>query len=236
MEGRPKGRPAPGVQTEVTYFFAPFTLPPMRLRFLLLAMSGVVVASSACSTDATSPLPLTAPESAGFSRGPSTPVKDSVEDKDYSFRVDPRRDNLLKFGDHSLWLPAHSVCDPATSTYGIGTWNDPCSPLTTSIVITARVRSTSGGLPRVDFAPALRFNPEKAAYLTFSVKGKLAKEAAEMRILFCPTNSTKDCVDEALTDPSLETVLDRPGKMVYRRIKHFSGYLVAERSFSSELY
>jgi len=43
-------------------------------------------------------------------------------------------------------------------------------------------------------------------------------------------------VDEALTDPSLETVLDRPDKLVYRRIKHFSGYLVAERSLSGELY
>jgi len=208
----------------------------MRLRYLVLAMSGVVVASSACSTDATSPLPLAAPESAGFSKGMSKPAQDSVEDKDYTFRIDPRRDNLLKFGDHSLWLPAHSVCDPASSTYGIGTWNDPCSPLTTSITVTARVRSTSGGLPRVDFQPAIRFNPMTAAFLTLTVKGKKAKQAAEMQILYCPTNSAKDCVDEALTDPSLQTVLDRPDKMVYRRIKHFSGYLVAERGFSSELY
>lgn len=208
----------------------------MRLRYLVLAMSGVVVASSACSTDATSPLPLAAPESAGFSKGAAKPAQDSVEDKDYTFRIDPRRDNLLRFGNHSLWLPARSVCDPASSTYGIGTWNDPCSPLTTAITITAKVRAASGGLPRVDFQPAIRFNPMTAAYLTFTVKGKQAKQAAEMQILYCPTSSAKDCVDEALTDPSLQTVLDRPDKMVYRRIKHFSGYLVAERSFSSELY
>ena len=207
----------------------------MRLRYLLLAMSGVVVASSACSTDATSPLPLAAPESAGYSKGPSSP-NDGSDDQTYTFTIDPQRDNYLTFGEHSLWLPAHSVCDPATSTYGLGTWNQPCSPLATSITITAKVRSASGGLPRVDFEPALRFNPLTAAYLTFTVKGKQAKEAAEMRILYCPTSSTKDCVDEALTDPSLETVLNRPMKMVYRRIKHFSGYLVAERSFSSELY
>jgi hypothetical protein len=209
----------------------------MRLRFLLLAMSGVVVASSACSTDATSPLPLAAPESAGFSKGPSTPGNQSgSEDDEYTFTIDPRRDNYLTFGAHSLWLPANSVCDPAASSYGMGTWNDPCSPLTTSITITAKVRSASGGLPRVDFEPALRFNPDRAVYLTFSVKGKQAKEAAEMRILYCPTSSAKDCVDEALTDSSLETVLNRPLKLVYRRIKHFSGYLVAERDFSAELY
>jgi hypothetical protein len=207
----------------------------MRLRYLLLAMSGVVVASSACSNDATSPLPLAAPESAGFSRGPSTSSGD-VDDDVYSFTIDPRRDNYLTFGDHSLWLPSHSVCDPASSTYGIGTWNDACSPLTTSITITAKVRSASGGLPRVDFEPALRFNPSKAAYLTFTVKGRQAKEAAEMRILYCPSSASKECVDEALSDPTLETVLDRPMKMVYRRIKHFSGYLVAERGLTDDAY
>ena len=206
----------------------------MRLRYLFLAMSGVVVASSACSTDATTPLPLAAPESAGLSQGPSTQQDASGEDA-YTFTIDPTRDNYLQFGEHSLWLPANSVCDPATSSYGIGTWDDACSPLATSITITANVRSASGGLPRVDFEPALRFNPRHAAYLTFTVKGKQAKEAVAMRILYCPTSSSKDCVDEALTDPSLETVLNRSYKMVYRRVKHFSGYLVAERS-SEELY
>ena len=207
----------------------------MRLRYLILAMSGVVVASSACSTDATAPVPFAAPESAGYSKGPSTP-QTTIEDDVYSFTIDPRRDNYLTFGEHSLWLPARSVCDPATSSYGIGTWDDACSPLTTSITITAKVRAASGGLPRVDFEPALRFNPATAAYLTFTVKGKQAKEAAEMRILYCPASTSKDCVDEALADPTLETVLNRPYKMVYRRIKHFSGYLVAERGFSEELY
>jgi hypothetical protein len=211
----------------------------MRLRYLLLAMSGVVVASSACSTDATSPLPFAAPESAGFSKGSSKLQDESIEgsdDDDYVFTIDPRRDNYLTFGEHSLWLPANTVCDPATSAYGVGTWDLACSPLTTSITITAKVRSASGGLPRVDFEPAIRFNPGRAAYLTMSVKGRKAKEAAAMRILYCATSASKDCVDEALTDPTLETVLNRPMKMVYRRIKHFSGYLVAERSQSLELY
>ena len=225
---------------------ASFTLPPMRLRYLLLAMSGVVVASSACSTDATSPRPFAAPESAGLSKGSntkdtSTPVDvydAQGSDGEYTVQINPTHDSYIKFGAHSLWLPANSVCDPATSTYGMGTWNDPCSPLTTSISITAKVRSTSGGLPRVDFEPALRFNPATASYLTLSVQGKEAKAAAEMQVLYCPTSSSKDCVDEALTDPTLQTVLDRSMKMVYRRIKHFSGYLVAERTteLSTELY
>jgi hypothetical protein len=211
----------------------------MRLRYLLLAISGVVVASSACSTDATAPLPFAAPESAGFSKGPSKPQdvsSDGADDDSYSFTIDPRRDNYLTFGEHSLWLPANSVCDPATSGYGMGTWNLPCSPLASRITLTARIRSTSRGLPRVDLQPAIRFNPQHAVILNFFVKGKKAKDAAEMQILYCPSSATKDCVDEALTDPTLETVLNRPMKLVYRRIKHFSGYLVAERGYSTELY
>ena len=215
----------------------------MRLRYLVLAMSGVVVASSACSTDATAPLPLAAPESAGFSRGGlpngnAKPVSGTTEDdtSTYVIRVDPRRDNYLQFGAHSLWLPAHSICDPSTSSYGLGTWDLDCSPLASRITITAKVRSAPGGLPRIDFEPALRFSPKRTVYLNLTVKGKQAQEAVAMGILYCPTSAAKSCVDESLTDPSLETVLDRPDKLVYRRIKHFSGYLVAERGLSDVLY
>ena len=208
----------------------------MRLRYLLLAMSGVVVASSACSVDSTSPQPFAAPTTAGQSKGKTTTVIGTTDGDSatYTFQVDPRRDNYLQFGEHGLWLPAHSICDPATSEYGMGTWNLDCTALTTSISIIARVRTASGGLPRVDFEPALRFNPAQAVYLTFSVKGKKAEQAAAMSILYCSTSTEKDCVDESLADPTLATVLDRPDHLVYRRIKHFSGYLVAERSLDGD--
>ena len=78
----------------------------MRLRYLLLAMSGVVVASSACSVDATAPLPFAAPESAGLSKGqverPAGQGRGQGRPIDYTFRIDPRRDNNLQFGAHSL--------------------------------------------------------------------------------------------------------------------------------------
>jgi len=210
----------------------------MRLRYLILAMSGVVVASSACSVDATAPQPLAVPTSAGQSKGQKTAVIGATDDDSstYTFQIDPRRDNYLQFGAHGLWLPARSVCDPATSEYGMGTWNLACSPLTTSITITAKVRGASGGLPRVDFEPALRFSPAQGVYLTLSVKGKKAEQAAAMSILYCATSTEKGCVDESLADPTLATVLDRPDHLVYRRIKHFSGYLVAERDLAAELY
>jgi hypothetical protein len=36
------------------------------------------------------------------------------------------------------------------------------------------------------------------------------------------------CMDESLTDPSLISYVDTDSKVVFRRIKHFSGYVVAE--------
>jgi len=38
------------------------------------------------------------------------------------------------------------------------------------------------------------------------------------------------CVDESLTDPDLRSNVDVENKVVFRRIKHFSGYVVAEFS------
>jgi len=82
------------------------------------------------------------------------------------------------------------------------------------------VRAASGGLPRVDFEPMLRFDPAKTAYLTLSVKGRKAKAAAEMRILYCQTNMAKDCVDEALMDPSLEPEVMREIDKVLEGFRH----------------
>lgn len=192
-------------------------------------MSGVVVASSACSVDSTSPLPFAAPESADLHKGQlEAPEGNEDETSFYTLTIDPRRDNLLHLGAHMLWLPANAICDPAVTSYGKDYWNDDCTPLAADVTIRAKVRSASGGLPRVDFEPELRFNPRTSVYLTFAVKGKTAKQAADMRILYCPTSIARDCIDEARFDPSLQSVVDRPLKLVYRRIKHFSGYLVAE--------
>src|SRR5690242_17286067 len=68
---------------------------PMRLRYLILAMSGVVVASSACSVDSTAPQSLAAPAGAGLSKGQSPdlpngnakPVKGTTEDDSSTYVI-----------------------------------------------------------------------------------------------------------------------------------------------------
>ena len=48
-------------------------------------------------------------------------------------------------------------------------------------------------------------------------------------ILYCPTESALVCVDEAAVDPVLATYRDYPNSALYRRIKHFSGFIILSR-------
>ena len=45
---------------------------------------------------------------------------------------------------------------------------------------------------------------------------------------YCPDRGK--CVDESLTDSELLTHIDYSANVVFRRLKHFSGYMVAEFS------
>jgi hypothetical protein len=207
----------------------------MRFRPIGLLLSGVVVASSACSVDATAPLPLASPASAAFARGtgkevvdaPPAPTEDrfaSAPQTTYTVTIDPSRPNLLRFGPHSLDIPANAICSEAsesgTESFGAG-----CKQARASITITAVVRATSSGIPRIDFSPALRFNRRRAVTLHLYVPDPSA-QALTGRILYCPTATMDGCVDEAANDPSLETHIDYRESTLFRRIKHFSGYFV----------
>lgn len=205
----------------------------MRFHLLALLTSGVVVASSACSVDATAPLSRSTPESADMSRGTDNPLagigkswgpNDSAS---YSFTIDPTRSQLLSFAEHTLELPANAICQ-ADSGYGAAFWDAPCITERRPITVTAKVRGSSKGLPRVELGPAVRFSPDVYVTLSLYVRGKKTRDVTDWRILYCADPVRADCVDESLLDPTLTTFVDRPAHTVYRRIKHFSGYLVAE--------
>lgn len=146
-------------------------------------------------------------------------------DGSYSFTYDPTRGITTKLSDklHTISIPAGGICDPASSSYGPGTWDDACTVLTHSITITVNSYSDADGShPYLDFSPALRFVPSKTTTLTFNMKK--ASVEAFATINYCVTADF--CVNEGLTDPSLATFNDGKGKLT-RRIKHFSGYNVA---------
>lgn len=202
-------------------------------------MSGVVVASSACS-DATAPVTLS-PNDASLSRGHSngqdhdgwgSQENDEQHGRQgtnsYRFKLDPSRRNLLRFGPHTMTIPSNAICRIEDSGYGMGTWNRQCRPEGHRVTITVTVTTGADGMPRIDLGPDMRFDPEQTVMLSVYVPHATERMADRWRVLYCPTTQSADCVDESLADSSLATRFDRREGMLLRRIKHFSGYLVAE--------
>jgi hypothetical protein len=202
----------------------------MRLRPLALALWGVLVASSACS-DATGPSRLAAPAGAA-------PSQQSVGQQDhesgwsratsYEVTIDPRRRNVLGFAPYTVSLPANSVCSLDGSGYGIATFDTPCAPERDPVRIRATVSMDAHGHPRIDLQPQMRFNPSKTVVLSTYLGQAALLSADSWRILFCPGSILQGCVDESLYDHSLTTEVDLKTGIIYRRIKHFSGYLAAD--------
>lgn len=189
----------------------------------LLAAGALLVG---CAGDATAPTAAPdspgqaalAPVAASFSKGADTDGNGT-----YTFTIDPSQSNTLRMGPDELTLPANAVCRLADSGYGAEQWDLPCKPERGAITITARVQSVRGQHSRVSFEPAMRFNPHKTVNLSLHSE-KVAKSSAPFTILYCGPLNT--CVDESVSDQSMETHVDAQSKKVSRRIKHFSGYVV----------
>jgi hypothetical protein len=136
-----------------------------------------------------------------------------------SFRYRPSKGVTQRLGDHVLVIPANGVCD-LSSTYGPGTWDDACAPLTRAITITATTYADADGHPYLDFSPALRFVPSKETDL-YMKDGK-RDNASTVTMNWC--NALLECIDESIADPSLATQRVGHSRILVRRIKHFSGY------------
>lgn len=140
-------------------------------------------------------------------------------------------------GFYSLDVPANAVC-VLGSSYGPGEWDSPCATLADgeSITVTATFGFANGG-PVVDFSPAMRFSPN--AQVTLST-GMYAPLLTNFRPLFTANPSllryfgmyyTPDlgatATTDAAFDSSVQTHINLRTGLVWRRVKHFSGYNVA---------
>ncbi len=198
----------------------------MRFPSFGLLLSGVVVASSACSIDATAPASLAAPASAVMAKGTQAgnwqDGPRSGSPLVYTTTIDPRRRNVLHFGAHTLDIGEKAICD-APSGYGLALFDQTCRSEKSRVTITAVVRTSTDGMPRIDLLPEIRFSPTSVVTLTLHVQGPTF-DVTQPRILYCPSASSIVCIDESLLDPTLATFVDAQSHTVFRRIKHFSGY------------
>ncbi len=145
-----------------------------------------------------------------------------------SFSYDPASGGTYKIGDHKLVMPAGSVCDPAASTYGPTEWDQPCAALAAPLEITAKSWLNADGHPQIDFSPSLRFVPsaDNKGWVQLFFRDRSASDAtlaSKLHILWSLGPGLPG-VDETLTDPSLKVQVNTSAGVVWRRIKHFTGY------------
>jgi hypothetical protein len=141
------------------------------------------------------------------------------------FRVNNSDGVTQEIGEHILYMQPGAICD-LSSSYGPTTWNSDCKPLRGSVTITATVFQGANGEPYIDFQPAMRFVPKKQAYL-FLRADRANSDTQMQRLLINYCNNLGYCVDESLTDASLKPFRLDEYDVVGRRVKHFSGYVVA---------
>jgi hypothetical protein len=137
-------------------------------------------------------------------------------------------------------FPRNSVCDPNGSSYGPGVWDDNCAVISRPVTVHVNYGYVNGALS-FNFSPELRFAPSKAesdwvtisttmfASLITANRSYYASHPSALNNLpfyfvsGLAGQATKDWAD----DKTLLTHVDLRSGLVWRRIKHFSGYLVA---------
>jgi hypothetical protein len=143
----------------------------------------------------------------------------------------------FSLGAYTVSFPGSSVCDPAVSTYGATEWDKNCTVLAKgqSIKVHASISRTSTGIA-VDFTPALRFSPSAKVIVSTDVFASfiLANQdyfrthhnaLSAFAILYSPSLGSTGISDFA-ADRSVTTHVDLNTGLVWRRVKHFSGYSV----------
>ena len=208
-------------------------LTPMQARAVLAhctVLAGALLLG-ACAGDVSSPSAAPSRTMEGTSMYAPTAAQKSlvgVADGTYAVTFDPTHKQSFALGPNHLDIPANAVCDLESSGYGMSYWDKPCNPEHAPLTLTVVIRNAASDHPSMDFFPAMRFNPAKRVELYMYAPHVTLKDATDWVMLYCP--DTGSCIDESITDRSLRTVVDYRENMLFRRVKHFSGYTVAERA------
>lgn len=201
----------------------------MRRNFsLLFAGATALLAAAACSDVGVAPqgarqvAPAASFDAARGHDGASTSFVISRRGGVVDVRMRGISEPLL-----TLSFPANAVCDPAD---GYGNFDSACTPLGTNVRVTATIHDVNGS-PGVDFSPELRFDPSKIVTIS-TIRDRAAVLAMAQSaspnwnafaILYTPDDFGQ-IVADAQYDPDAITHINTTTGLVWRRIKHFSGY------------
>jgi hypothetical protein len=206
----------------------------MRGLFTVV-IAGVAIAAAGCSDFATAPATDRdlAPDARPSLNYGSDPVVFSGF-RSTTFRL-TSAGGKFAIGDlFKLNVPADAVCEIRT----YNTWNTWCNPLDwgESILVTATY-GFSNGVPVVDFSPDLRFAGNKTVTLSTDFYSNILTTHAryfednKSALRGFAINYTSDLggttTIDAAHDSTLITHVNLRYGIVWRRVKHFSGYSVA---------
>src|SRR5690242_17547657 len=121
----------------------------MHVSMPILRRSTLVVllaAAAACSDRLSAPPPAARPAfdiqalqplDSRADGGPKDPaLGEKIDSSTKTLIIDPNASRTYAFGEDWIYFPAHAICDPATSGYGLSYWEQPCTPLDKPIKIT----------------------------------------------------------------------------------------------------
>ena len=214
----------------------------MHVSTLVRRCSALLVALAAATACSDAPVAPSAPERPAFDidalqpqlykggQSGTTTVAGGDTENVLTFTVDPNASRTYAFGENWVYFPARSICDPATSGYGVGSWDTPCTALRSRVDVTVHW-SNKGGHAYARFSPELRFVPADAWNVTRWVilslhDHKGIHELSDYKIL-SDAGGSLGWIDESLSDRTLRAWIDPLHNSVVRRVKHFSGYMVA---------
>ena len=212
---------------------------PMQARFSVTryALLASALFLGACGSEVTQPAAVAGKKAVEAAAMPAPEYANKaligVPDGTYAVTFDPRYNQSFWLGQNHLDIPAYSVCNMLTSGYGADTWDKPCTPQTLPVTLTVVIKNSQSTHPQIDFFPAMRFNPTKNVQLFMYAPNVSATDAKNWWMFYC--NDAGTCVDEAKSDTSLQTYIDYNANTLFRRVKHFSGYVVAERGDDSSM-
>jgi hypothetical protein len=206
-----------------------------RHRLSLLAVAGVITAL-ACSETSVGPRPPASRLTPRVGLDRVFPVTANADAPEvYQFDISPDGGTIALGDRFTLTLPASAVCDPSSSSYGAGHWDEDCTPTDRSITVNAKIWVKDNRVI-VDFSPALRFAPSAVVTLSTNLfapvlAGRVDLAAtpralSQYELLYSPDEGRTNIHEvSALADQSLKTYINLITGIVSRRVKHFSGYV-----------
>lgn len=202
-------------------------------RYVPLLIAGIALIVSGCrdtvAPPSSEPLATLVPvEDLSFSRIVSRTEGAGATEIKFTFS---RAAGSAQIGEFSLTWEANAVCERDNSGYGWEFFRKACQAENEDIEMTARVWSEDGRT-YVDFYPDIRFSPDKNVTLSVTrdeIIGRRLTRKLKLKYNIYYTHriaNTRYYIDEAWFDPEQQTHFNTSTGLVWREIRHFSGFVI----------